>query len=301
MVFLVGLSPILLPTASDKVGVAATWWNDCIFYVRGLQGDSERHASIYCLSVHLSFPSLCWLHTLKHSPRKCATIWACTSVSLNGPVDIVQKRLRACVCVCTCVWCKTLTISARRGFPPGPHPVHCHSQSSNLWGQRLFCHRLSFTVAHELPLLPLNGFSEITKSKDNSVLHIFSFVISVRPEHVVFLFVASQYGHFLKEPFRHGRHHVAGSLNWFKWWHLLLFRKVLYYLNICYSSRSSDTILIVTEKMRHVGCCVSEFYQSKCWVPFNTWLVICAVAVCAFGCICHVKFVLAAAIQVLLF
>lgn len=191
---------------------------------------------VFIASVSIFLFLLCACCTHSSTAPENVRLFEHARAYLSMTLWTLYRKDCTCVCVCTCVWCKTLTISARRGFPPGPHPVHCHSQSSNLWGQRLFCHRLSFTVAHELPLLPLNRFSEITKSKDNSVLHIFSFVISVRLEHVVFLFVASQYGHFLKEPFRHGRHHVAGSLNWFKWWHLLLFRKVLYYLNICYSS-----------------------------------------------------------------
>ena len=52
--------------------VTATWWNDCVFPVRGPQGDSERHTSIHCLAIYLFFPtSLCLLHSqLEHAQRK---------------------------------------------------------------------------------------------------------------------------------------------------------------------------------------------------------------------------------------
>ena len=72
---------------------AATWWNDCIFSVRGPQGDSERHTSIFshCLTT---FFSLCVFST--HTAWESVTVWACAAAEKKSvfpihPVDVVQK------------------------------------------------------------------------------------------------------------------------------------------------------------------------------------------------------------------
>lgn len=106
----------------------ATWWNDCIFSVRGPEGDSERYTGVYSLSDYLSF------FVFPAQPEKegvCVCVWAgvCVtvehahnrereSVSLDHPVEAVPKK-RNKYCVCVCVLCKTVSISRLESLPLG--------------------------------------------------------------------------------------------------------------------------------------------------------------------------------------
>lgn len=116
-----------VPLQQEIRWVTATWWNDCIFPVRGPQGDSERRTSIYCFAIWLPFfffPFLCVSCT--HAAGACAEKER-ESVSPDHPVDEVQRLCGV----------KPWPSPDWKVLPPGRLSVHCHSQSSNLRGQRL--------------------------------------------------------------------------------------------------------------------------------------------------------------------
>lgn len=136
--------------------------------------------------------------THTHGVRKCVTVWARTGVSLNHPADIVQKRY--CVHVCVCVWCKTMTISGLRSLPLGSSlstVIHRALTSEDRDSSATGCPSLQL-MNHDYFLCEqfLWNYKVLRTTAFFTFSHFFT--ISARLEHLVFLFIASQYDQFVK-------------------------------------------------------------------------------------------------------
>lgn len=76
----------------------ATWWNDCIFSVRGPQGDSERHVHEHLFSPCLT--TFLWVSCthITHTHNLC--MWLCEHVHIRGEVYLLNHPVDIAHCVC---------------------------------------------------------------------------------------------------------------------------------------------------------------------------------------------------------
>lgn len=149
-----------------------------------------------------------YLSVFEFPAWKTKCVWLCEHVDyterrciFKSPCGHGTKKIVSvcvCVCMCVCVFGK---------FARGSLSVHCHSQSSNLGGQRLFSHRVppfsTKSSSDKLWLLSLWSVSVWGRTAFLTFSHFYS--TSVRPQWLV---------SFCEAPFRCGILPFPSSVCW---------------------------------------------------------------------------------------
>lgn len=154
-----------VPLQQEIRWVTATWWNDCIFPVRGPQGDSERHTSIYCFAIWLPFFFFLFFvfpaHTqLEHAQRKREKVFLQITPWMKYRDCVVWNRGR---------------LQTGKFCPPGVSLSTVTHRALTSEDRGFFSHGAPFTTKPSADKLWLLSLWTASVTSQTVMLHIFTF------------------------------------------------------------------------------------------------------------------------------